>query len=403
MSGTINFLRNYQFLNLTKSVTEAQMCLYKEPPKTWSDVGNKLFHISCYNGLSVATVGADVATYLAISTLRRAGFFLPLPPAPPVFPTPHDSVQFIDCAVKRALWDWDPAVREELEEGIECSLSDKWNVFQVVGEWSLAYSLENGDKGSYYKPNFLTISEPLERGESFRSVSLAFASLWQKDKKKILNALYHQTGTPSLGYKAAKIYKDIRALASKLHQGNQMFLAAFNGYVTQKEQAPIARPVSSAPAAPYYPVLPSAPVFSLANRNVEVTMARDVKFLRSALMDAPYQQQGISPELLARFTMLRGFKQAFQEKNAETPAFLPWNVSLRNGKHFRSAGQEFAFLSESEYTRLRNAIGNALLVRSLTPALQEKLRAVDEFAAHLARNADFLKVYDALRIDLLAD
>ena len=40
MTGIGSFLRNYEFLNLTKSVTESQLALYKEPNKTWAEIGN---------------------------------------------------------------------------------------------------------------------------------------------------------------------------------------------------------------------------------------------------------------------------------------------------------------------------------------------------------------------------
>src|SRR6187431_1210358 len=118
MSGIGSFLERYEFLNLTKSVTESQMSLYKQPNETWSQIGGKLYSVCWYNGLSIGAVGVDVAVYLFVSTLRSAGLFLPPPPKPPVFPFPQDNVEFINCAIKRAIWDWDLWARKEIEEAI---------------------------------------------------------------------------------------------------------------------------------------------------------------------------------------------------------------------------------------------------------------------------------------------
>lgn len=235
MSGVSNFLRTYDFLHLTRSVNEAQIALHKEPNETWGDISSKFCNICWLNCESIAAVGLDVVTYLAVSTLRGCGLFLPQPPAPPAFPTPHDNVEFVQYAIERALWNWNPALRKEFEEGIDACLSDKWNVFQAIGEWSLAYSFENAEKSSYYKPTFLTISEPLENGESFRSVGQAFDRLKARDRTAILNALYKQEEAPSLNSSGKKVYQNIRALASKLHQGNQIYLSAFGEYRKKKE------------------------------------------------------------------------------------------------------------------------------------------------------------------------
>ncbi len=186
------------------------------------------------------------------SQLFEASAFLALfLPSRLFFPIPFDNVQFIDGAIKRALWDWDLTSRKEIEEEIETSYSEKRNIFQVVGELSLAYSLENMGRSSYFNPTFLTISEPLENGASFRSVSAAFAWLWQSEKKAILNALYHQTEAPTLGFKARQVYQDIRGLASKLHQGNQNYLNAFSEYTAKKTSSPIPDRQRPASALPY--------------------------------------------------------------------------------------------------------------------------------------------------------
>ena len=416
MTGIGSFLRNYEFLNLTKSVTESQLALYKEPNKTWAEIGNKLCLISWYNSLSIAAVGADVTTYLAVSTLRSIGLFCPLPPQPPIFPSPYDNVQFIDDAIKRAFWDWDYSVRKELEEGIESNFSEKWNVYQVVGEWSFAYSLENGERSSYFKPTFLTISEPLENGASFRSIETDFRKLWQSEKKAILNALYHQTEPPSLGYKAKKVYQDIRALASKLHQGNLNYLTAFSGYVSKKdsEAVPI---VSSLPtassSASVYSVAPSAPPRSLLEQDVEMQMASNVAFLKAAFLEAPQNQRaliksdilndktassdiGITKYRIARLALLYPF-----ENPSKRPAFFPWNQVSSNGKTLRQIAQDFGDLETRDFVELREAVLSSQRESWLDVSLREKLKDLNKCGISLAQNKDFVTVYDALRIDLL--
>lgn len=396
MPGIGNFLRTYEFLNLTKSVTVSQMALYKAPHKTWSQVGNKLYQISWYNGLSIAAAGADVAVYLTVAALRRIGLFCPPPPAPPVFPSPHDNVQFVDSAIKRALWDWELSVRKEIEEGIESSYSDRWNVFQVVGEWSVAYSLENGERSSYFKPTFLTISEPLENGASFRSISSDFAKLWQSEKKAILHALYRQEGPPSLGYRAKKVYQDIRGLASKLHQGNQNYLKAYSEYVNIKSRAPAILQVQNQNLSS--PVVPSAP--ALDEREIEVEMAKHVRFLRSSLGRLPFLtgqrirsevlndqtdlSNGRSPKfLIAKLSLLQAFE------SQDLPAFLPWHQPLRSGKTFRNALQDFSNFSRSDFMKLRDAVIEPWRSQSLSATLKMRLNELNEFGQLFATNPVF--------------
>ena len=400
------FLRNYEFLDLTKSVTEAQIALYKKPNKTWSQVIGKLCNISWYNGLSILAVGTDVATYLSVSTLRGVGFFCPILPQPPVFPVPHDNVQFLGYAIQRALWGWDSATRHSFEEDVESSFSNRWNIFQVVGEWSLAYSLENIGKNCYYKPTFLTISEPLEDGTSFWNVEKDFVKLGKKDQEVILYALYHQSDSLSLGSKAKKVYQNIRSLASKLHQGNQNYLIAFNEYVKQKNERSISIPLLTEPSAPPF-----------VHRNIEVEMAENISFLRDTLFDLSTDisntlrlevlndqtRSGSSMQLLAHLTLLRGFQEAFQHGRSDLPAFLPWNETLRSGKSFRAAGQNFSRLTNHEFGKLREAIAKPWRRVELPLILQERLNEVIEFGSILSKNRDFIKTYDALRIDLLAN
>jgi len=392
MSGIGHFLRTYEFLNLTKSVTEAQLALYKEPNKTWSQIGGKLYSISWLNGLSIAAVGADVAAYLAVSTLRSVGLFRPAPPKPPVFPSPHDNVEFLDYAIRRALWNWEPLQKKEMEEAIDASYPE---AFQTLGEWSFAYSLEHREKGSYYRPTFLTVSETLENGASFRSVLNDFGKLWKSEQQAILNALYSQTQPSSLGGNAKKVYSDIRAIASKLHQGNQNFLSAYSKYAEGKAAA--------------QPPAPSAPPFQ--ERSFERQMAEDVAFLREAIQELPRAAAGAlrsealrgrGKETIAALAVLRGFKTAYQEQSGELPSFFPLDAQLPGGRSVRSAGIAFASLNDRDFLRLQEAAATPYLAHSLPPSLKSRLDDTMAVARLLASSPGFIRACEALQIDLLA-
>jgi hypothetical protein len=312
MSGMISFLRNYEFLNITKSVTEAQLALYKKPTQTWGQFGSKLYNICWYNCESIAAVGIDVAIYSVVSSLRSCNLLCPLPPTPPTFPIPHDNVEFIRYTIERALWDWNLSDKKEMKEGIADGLSDRWNIYQVVGEWSLAHYLENAARSSFFKPTFLTISEPLENGETFLSVCKAFARLWQSEQKSILDALFRQGARPPLSSAGKKVYQEIRAIASKLQQGNQIYLIALNDYMKQlASDAPAAAselpkvhrpttpsaplsthdfprlyPALTAPIIPAHQPEPSAPPLPESIPAQEMQMAVNVQFLRVALQSS---------------------------------------------------------------------------------------------------------------------
>ncbi len=241
-----NFLRSYEFMGLTKLVNESQAQIYKQSNETYGKMCGKAAKNAGFSGLSFAALGADMALMPCISAIRSLGFFNPLPPQPPAFPTPHNNAEFMDVSIDRALWDWKPELKNEMNEGISDGLSDKWNVYQVVGEWCLANSF---DHPTFYKPTFLTVSEPLENGESFRSVGTAFSRLKQKDKTAIFDAVYHQTDiAKSISANGKKVYQDLRALASKLTQGNEAFLTAFKETMNKRaaaEPAPVTAPLAA--------------------------------------------------------------------------------------------------------------------------------------------------------------
>lgn len=266
------FLRGYEFQGLTKAVTEAQLEIYKLPYKTYTQMGEKMAWTAGYTAASVAAQFAEIPFYVGLSTLRACGCFNPIPPEPPSFPSPHDNAEFMNYSIERALWDWQPELREEMREGIADQLSEKWNIFQAVGEWCLAFSYENASKPTYYKPTFLVASEPLESGESFKSVGVAFAALRKKDKEAVLKAIYHQTELGWASGDAKKVYQDIRALGAKLQQGNEAYLTAFKEYMKRKEEEnpvepshPLAARVTP-PTAPYLPAYPTYQTWNQGDR-----------------------------------------------------------------------------------------------------------------------------------------
>jgi len=236
-----NFLRNYNFLSLTKSTVDEAT---KLPSDNWKKKGIN------FSKVAVA-VGAEIPAYIAVSSLRWCGFFNPPLPQPPEFPIPHNNVDFMDVSTQRALWDWKPELKADIQEGISMCLSDKWNVFQVVGEWCIANSFEHPN---YAKPTFLTVSEPLENGTSFRDVTLAFSKLKQKDKTAIFDAVYHQTEIKPVSAAGKQVYQDLRAIASKLTQGNEGFKNTFQEFAQKAaaeepavEEAPLSARTTLAP------------------------------------------------------------------------------------------------------------------------------------------------------------
>lgn len=418
MTGIANFLRNYEFLNFHKSVNEAQAAVYKLPSETWGQIGNKFYNTCWHNGTAIAAIGADVGMYLTVSALRTCGLFRPLPPSPPTFPTPYDNVQFIQYAIERALWNWDLSAQKEIREEIESSFGEKWNVFQVVGEWSIAYSFENANKSDYYKPTFLTISEPLENGHCYQSIMKEFHRLWAKDQKAILEALYTQTPPASLSYWGKPVYQDIRSLASKFHQGNANYLNAFSEYTKMQE-----RPVPSAPplaALRSVAPTPSAPPLSaLRAMNInEAPILKNVEFLRNACLNGQQNlpalqknqlvrfittdQTRSAPTFVAQLCMLRVFREGYRHNHFhEVPNFISYDAALQNGKGMRSAGMDFAVLNDQDFLLLEERIHGKSVF--LPVHLQMRLAELSEFAALLQNNREFLQAFEALRIDLLAD
>ena len=99
MSGIVNYynnLRSYEFLDYHKAVVANQTKIHNTPnPSSF----NKLLNVCWYNTASIGIVGLDVVTHLAVSSLRPIGLCLPLPPAPPEFPTPHTNVEFLNYAL----------------------------------------------------------------------------------------------------------------------------------------------------------------------------------------------------------------------------------------------------------------------------------------------------------------
>lgn len=434
-------IRNYKFPDHSRAVLKEKATKCEQPITTWGDFGHVWADLFLCNAKSILALGQDVASYLFVSSLHKVGLFIPLPPAPPVFANPHDNVEFIQNSIERALWNWDPALRSEMLEGIDDGLADKWNVYAVIGEWAMAYSLENGKNKDYYKPTFLTIAESTADGSTFQTIGIAFRKLSAKEQKLILDTIYRQDKLPSLTLAGKKVYQNIRAFASLLQQGNKNYLEAFGSYQKKKEKGTLRNLLPTAAAVPRVTeqkmaqpaiqmiaasTLPSAPggpvgssqsqpnkdLFFLKQALLDATNARNRQLHTSAIRDdkALPLEAGNHPETLmacppeasrkyfiARLYMLRFFKEAFQKSStSECPSFISLNESLKNGKTLREVGQGFAIMKDSEFVQLQEAILNPSEL-NIDQTLRTKLLALSEFADTLHRNANFLRTYETLR------
>ncbi len=229
------------------------------------------------------------------------------------------------------------------------------------------------------------------------------------------------------------MYQDLRALASKLQQGNTIYFEAFSNYQKQKAAGAL-RKLDTAPVVTVQPpepkiqevfaatVLPSAPIAP-----EEAKMGNDVEFLRRAVLKAtdsrstamvmqaihndrnPPLAMGNHPEtlaasqpdaswklFLAKLSILRVLQERFQKNCTDyCPGFIPWNEKLQNGHQLRDIGQGFVKLSDREFSLLQQAIINPSET-SLSESLRKKLLEVSAFADILQRKPDFLNAYQGV-------
>ena len=100
--------------------------------------------------------------------------------------------------------------------------------------------------------------------------------------------------------------------------------------------------------------------------------------------------------------MLHFFKEFYQKnKRSEFLNFINWNERLDNGKTLGNTGSEFAQLCDRDFVRLQEAILDPRRSK-LGGYLKEKLYELSVFADQLQRNQNFFRIYEALRIDLVA-
>jgi hypothetical protein len=116
---------------------------------------------------------------------------------------------------------------------------------------------------------------------------------------------------------------------------------------------------------------------------------------------------GYTPEhspkfFVAGLTLLRLFKELNHSRSSSfRPTFIPWNQCTGSGKALVEIGLDFANLSSDDLALLQDALTKSS-GSSLYGTLSEKLFELGECADLLQKNKDFLKTYEALRIDLLA-
>ena len=436
-----NFFTNYQFLDFSKEVAKNQIDLTTQPTETWAQIGTTLRKVCWNNTKAIGYVGVDISAYFAATALRSMGFCLPPLPAPPQTILPHDNAEFLLCSIERALWTWKPEDRAVIEEGISCSMSDEYNVFQVVGEFTIAYAFENQNKRGMYTPSFLTASESLENDQSFKTIGKRFGKLNIRDQRNILQAIYEQKEPKLLSASAKQVHSDMRALASKLHQGNEGYLKAFMSYNEAKEAAAPAPAATTRPATaptraaahpiPVYPITPatfapnpartafpplhtttqaftpSAP--PLYTVSAEVEMAEKIRFLRESITTVPGAMELIkhitnrSVNSADRMSLVSKLAvvNAFQESSRATIPDLFWGLKSSTSREvFVSAALKFSTLSPTDFYQLRNSLINGTLPTN--DRLNNQYWTILEFSRVLEQSPDFAKLFAALQIDLIA-
>lgn len=452
LSRTVNYLSNYQYLDLRNADRQAKSDIEKLPHGSCGEILKKSFKVISSDMKTLGKDFFEVGLYLCVlSPLRTCGVFCPPEPTPPVFPSPHDDGEFVQYSIERGLWRWDEEKGKQMKEDIS-TLSG--SVMPVIAQWTFAYSYDNLEKRKdYIKPSFLTMSASLEGGESYASVGKAFSQLKPVEKKAILEALYRQEDL-KLGcfssHNVRKVYNDIRGLAYKLTQGNKNFTSALQEYIERLEEsepvassASTAAPVSTAPSCTQprtqtitpARVSPSAPAQAPNLINVEREMTRDVAFLRTSLMESieplslpvknklidaiksdrsevPYlprnQVVNAIPNpslkfLLARLSLVQFFKNTFWESHSkDTPRFYCMNNLMlgESGKTVRDVGQDFSTLQSRDIKALQQAIIHPSVFDKLKDPLKRILLEINEFAAAVCKKPEFLTTYNALRTDL---
>lgn len=428
-NGISGFFTNYQFLDFTKGIAQDQIELGKQPTETWAQIGNTLRRVCWNNTRTIFYTGLDITAYLAASALRSQGFCLPPLSAPPARPY-HDDAQFLKCAVERGLWTWGPKKRAEMEEAIESCLSDEYNVFAVIGEFCLAYFYEN-NQGKKYIPSFLRASESLENNESFQTIGNRFAKLNSLDKRNILEALYNQKEPKHLSSAAKQVHRDIRALASKLQQGNKGYLEAFQAYsATQAQPSEVAGPQLSTPvrrmpvppsipprampipsAPPREMPIPSAPPGGpnpMAYQSPDMQMAETLAFVRRSLslgceelkrQIVSHERDGgySSKHAVAGLMVIR----ALRDKLAGNPQTGVLTALERaHPRLVTRVVQAFAGLSASQFNKLIQ--GNVTPQKMIPSDFMPFYHDMQTLAETLLNDPVFDQVFAALKIDLLA-
>jgi len=332
-----------------------------------------------------------------------------------VFPTPRDNVDFMHNTIERALWNWPLGFRAAIEKEIETQSPDKWNVFQVILEWALAYAFENRNKSDLFRPKFLKIEELADR-QTYVTIEERFGKLGSGEQEKIVNALYRQGPQPSLSVKGKKVYADMRALASKLHAGNPVYFQAFGDYTKKKEAGKLRdlKPYmqTALPGRQVTPIVkpsPQATDVAFSYDAVSKAMSRQEIAQLIAQDTYPPLSQGKTKEALtalrpnaspkyfvARLYALEMLKAVFTSGTGPTDHLLPLNVNLRSGKDCRTIGVGFASLSDGEFSSLRQAIV-AGSDQSLNSTLQTKLFELNEVADVIHRTPRFLKMFGDLQ------
>lgn len=247
---------------------------------------------------AISTFLADLTTYVA-NKIYSTSLILP-----------QENASHLQEAIEKALSLWGSR-QDEVRQAIKDAMLDEWNILQMSAEWAIAYSLENFSKPL---PAYLKQCPALADGTTISKLRSSFRSLPSDIRQEVLTKIrLQERGSP-----AAQPYLDsIRALASEIQQGNQLYYDAFCDYIETLPMTsvielttasaletglvlppPRKMPTPSAPEMPEHlyhdlsvvdaapqQTRPTAP--ELVEEDPETKLAKDLLFLKQELQKLP--------------------------------------------------------------------------------------------------------------------
>lgn len=440
------FWTNYQYGDLFRHAFKETLENY-HPSKgtpTWYQMAGSLIALA-------PTIGQDFGASCAVSLARRLGYLVPPLPMPEL-KRPQDNAEFLCYAEQRALHLWTKGERTLIEAGLDDGISDEYEIYSVVAEWSIATYYEQAppvkNKPGYeqtkmgiYKPTFISSSEALESDPTVTVMTTLsrYQDLSKTDQNSILEAIYLQktphTDGELLQGKAKEVYRDMRALASLFHQGNPGFLAAIQTYFKARENyaksetvretldcgAPqvLAAMMQPAKPVPKPSAPPAARVFNTLTEDVAglkqfITQIPDAvkSRVRAAIGRDHAKPQAVkSPGELDFSTLENAPLHALtrllvlvkSENNPSRigyPQCLPWGDALRSGEQIRQAMFRIERMNTAERAKVIEAVLDPVRFGALDDQLQKRYLEVSEIAEKCLSVQRFRDMYIEYRKNL---